>query len=69
MRTADVVAFFGSIKKTCSALECTRASIYQWGDHIPPAREYEVEVKSLGKLQSRFTLERLKEERRRQGDK
>lgn len=58
MKTADVIAFYGSKTATARALNCTRFSIYQWGDSVPFARQFELEVKTGGALKSDYTLEK-----------
>jgi len=59
MKTADVIAFFGSQTNASKALNCNRWSIYKWGENVPSARQFEIEVKSGGVLKSDFTLARL----------
>ncbi|MDU4291127.1 Cro/CI family transcriptional regulator [Mixta calida] len=56
MKTADVIAFFGTKAATARALNCHRLAIYQWGDNVPYSRQYEVEVKTGGALKSDYTL-------------
>lgn len=56
MKTSDVIAYFGSIAATAAALNCHRNSIYQWGEEVPPARQFELEVKTGGALVSDYSL-------------
>lgn len=55
MKTSDVIAYFGSIARTAEALDCHRNSIYQWGDIVPPARQFELEIKTGGALISDYS--------------
>lgn len=55
MKTTDAIAYFGSSTALAKALNCNRSSIYQWGEEVPPARQYELEVKTRGALVSDYS--------------
>lgn len=42
MKTADAIASFGTTLALAQALGITREAIYQWGDDVPPLREYQI---------------------------
>jgi len=50
MKTQEAIEHFGSIKKLADALGIWPQSIYLWGVRPPIARQYEIQVKSGGKL-------------------
>jgi len=52
MTTKEAIAYYGSIKKLADALDMWPHVIYRWGDHPPKARQYELEVKTGGKLRA-----------------
>lgn len=56
MKTADVIAFYGTKAAAARALNVHRLAIYQWGDNVPFARQFEIEVKTGGFLKSDYTL-------------
>lgn len=58
MKTADVIAFYGTKAAAARALNVNRLAIYQWGDNVPFARQFEIEVKTGGLLKSDYTLAR-----------
>ncbi|WP_262242052.1 Cro/CI family transcriptional regulator [Serratia liquefaciens] len=67
MKTKDVIAYIGGMRKLCAFLDCHRSSIYQWGPEVPEHRQYELEVKTRGKLKSDYTLHRQNARRRNHG--
>lgn len=56
MKTAEVVGFFGSVIKVSQVLGIRPKAIYQWGEKVPKARQYEIEVKTGGQLKSEYTV-------------
>lgn len=50
MKTKEAIEFFGGIKRLAEALDIWPHVIYRWGDHPPKARQYELQVKTGGKL-------------------
>jgi len=52
MKTQDAIEFFGGIKELAAALEIWPHTIYKWGETVPKRRQYEIEVKSNGKLKA-----------------
>ncbi|MBA5234788.1 Cro/Cl family transcriptional regulator [Pectobacterium aroidearum] len=55
MKTKDAITAVGGIKMLCKMLGCSRAAVYQWGPDVPAHRQYELEVKTGGQLQSDYT--------------
>ena len=52
MNTKDAIEYFGGIKQLAEALDIWPHVIYRWGDNPPMARQYEIEVKTKGKLKA-----------------
>jgi transcriptional repressor of cell division inhibition gene dicB len=52
MRTDEAIRFFGGKKALADALGVWPQVIYQWGEHPPMARQYELEVKTNGVLKA-----------------
>jgi len=50
MKTQDAIRHFGSAKALAEALGITVFAVYQWRDMVPRGREYELHLKSGGKL-------------------
>lgn len=50
MKTSDAIAYYGDIKKLAAALDMWPHSIYRWGETVPIARQYELQIKTNGKL-------------------
>ncbi|NSL16529.1 Cro/Cl family transcriptional regulator [Serratia marcescens] len=67
MKTKDAITAVGGVKTLLSMLDCSRAAIYQWGPSVPEHRQYELEVKTRGKLKSDYTLQRQNAKRRSHG--
>lgn len=55
MKTDDVLRAVGGMRALCSMLNCRRSAVYQWGEIVPEARQYELEVKTGGVLISDYT--------------
>lgn len=53
MKTQEAITHFGGIKQLAESLGIWPHVIYRWGDHPPMARQYELEVKSGGKLRAK----------------
>lgn len=60
MKTRDAVKYAGGVVELCTLLNCTRDAIYKWGSNVPEQRQYELEVKTSGALQSDYTLHKQK---------
>ncbi|TIT91614.1 MAG: Cro/Cl family transcriptional regulator [Mesorhizobium sp.] len=58
MNTKDVVKAVGGMQALCDLLQCGRSSVYQWGALVPESRQYELEVKTDGKLLSDYSISR-----------
>jgi hypothetical protein len=52
VRTKDAINQMGGIKQLADALGIWPHNISRWGDTVPMARQYELEVKSGGKLKA-----------------
>ena len=52
MKTKQAVEYFGGIKQLAEVLDIWPHVIYRWGDNPPMARQYEIEVKTKGKLKA-----------------
>ena len=52
MKTKEAIQYYGNIKKLADALGMWPHVIYRWGEHPPVARQYELDVKTNGKLKS-----------------
>jgi len=52
MTTQEALDHFGGYKELAQALDIWPNVIYRWGKHPPPSRQYEIEVKSGGKLKA-----------------
>lgn len=63
MRVRDVFEYFGSINALAKFLNISRDSVYKWGEFVPVHRQYELEVKTKGRLKSDYSLEQEKKEK------
>lgn len=52
MTTQEAIAHYGGIKELAMELKIWAHVIYRWGKHPPKARQYELEVKTNGKLKA-----------------
>jgi len=52
MTTKQAIEHYGGIKQLAAELGIWAHVIYRWGDHPPKARQYELEVKTGGKLKA-----------------
>jgi hypothetical protein len=52
MRTADVIAHFGSPSAVARALSIKPPSVYGWGETVPPLRQVQIETITGGKLKA-----------------
>jgi len=52
MNLTDTIMFFGSKANLAAALKIYRSAISNWGDSIPRARQYPIQVLSRGKLKA-----------------
>jgi transcriptional repressor of cell division inhibition gene dicB len=52
MTTQEAIEHYGGIKQLSDALGTWPQTIYQWGESPPMARQYELEVKTKGKLKA-----------------
>lgn len=52
MKTQEAIDHFGTPAALAEALGITREAIYQWGDEVPEARQYQLHLLTGGKLQA-----------------
>lgn len=52
MTTKEAIDYFGGIKQLAEALAIWPHNVSRWGDRPPMSRQYEIEVKSGGKLEA-----------------
>lgn len=52
MTTQEAINYFGSIKNLAEALGIWPHNVSRWGDRPPMARQYEIQVKTGGKLEA-----------------
>lgn len=52
MKTKDVLEYFGSVRIAAKALDICTATIYQWGEYPPIARQYHIELITNGNLKA-----------------
>jgi len=52
VKTKDAIKHYGSIRALAAALDMWPHSIYRWGEYVPRARQYELEIKTGGKLKA-----------------
>jgi DNA-binding transcriptional regulator YdaS (Cro superfamily) len=52
MKTKDAIDYFGGIKELANFLGIWPHNISRWGEFVPDARAYELEVKTEGKLKA-----------------
>ena len=52
MKTQEAIDYFGGLRKLAQALDVWPQVIYQWGETPPMGRQYELEVKTGGKLKA-----------------
>lgn len=50
MKTADVAAHFGGKKKLAEALGIQPSAVSMWGEEVPEARQYQIQVITKGKF-------------------
>jgi len=50
MKTKDVIEYFGSAANAARALGIKRQAVAKWGDLVPEARAYHVQVVTNGAL-------------------
>ena len=50
MTTQEAIDYFGGVRKLAKLLDTSTAAIYQWGDYPPAGRQYELEVRTQGRL-------------------
>ena len=52
MKTKDAIEHYGGIKQLAEALGIWPHNISRWGEFVPSARAYELEVKTKGALKA-----------------
>lgn len=59
MTTQEAIDHYGGLRQLAQELGVWPQVIYQWGDHPPMGRQYEIEVKTGGKLKANQKLEQI----------
>lgn len=57
MTTQEAIDYYGGVKKLADALGVWAQVIYAWGEYPPMGRQYELEVKTNGKLKAETSQE------------
>ena len=52
MKTQDAINHYGDIKKLADTLDMWPQAVYAWGEYPPKGKQYEIQVKSEGKLKA-----------------
>lgn len=52
MKTKEAIEFYGGVRLLALELGIWPHVIYRWGENPPMARQYELEVKTKGKLKA-----------------
>lgn len=52
MKTADVAAYYGGKKKLAEALGIRPSAVSMWGEEVPEARQYQIQVITKGKFKA-----------------
>lgn len=52
MKTQEAIDYYGSIKELAKQLDIWAHVVYRWGEYPPKGRQYEIEVKTEGKLKA-----------------
>ena len=52
MRTQDAVDFYGNKAEVARALNIRRQAVVQWGELVPIARAFQLQVLSRGRLRA-----------------
>ena len=52
MKTREAVDYYGGIKGLAQVLDIWPHVVGRWGEYPPKARQYELEVKTEGKLKA-----------------
>lgn len=55
MKTVDVIKYFGSAAALARALNCNRSAVSQWGEDVPLARQFQLQVITKDTLKADFT--------------
>lgn len=50
MKTKQAIEYFGGVARLAHALRIWPQSIYAWGEYPPIGKQYEIHVKSGGRL-------------------
>lgn len=52
MNTTEAIKHFGSKTKLAAALGIYPSAVTQWGEEVPTARQYQIQVLTKGKLKA-----------------
>lgn len=52
MTTQEAIDHFGGVRELAQALNLTTAAVYAWGHYPPVGRQFQLELKTKGKLKA-----------------
>jgi len=52
VKTADAIAYFGSVRALADAIRVTPQAIYLWGELVPQRRSFQIQVLSKDALRA-----------------
>ena len=55
MTKDEVIKHYGSVREVAEDLNCWTGEVYRWGEYPPKGKQYEIEVKTGGKLKAEET--------------
>lgn len=50
MKTQEAIDYYGGIKQLADELGTWPQTVYQWGEYPPMGRQYELQIRTGGKL-------------------
>jgi len=56
MKTQEAIEYFGGFKQLADELNTWPQTVYQWGEYPPMGRQYELQIKTDGKLMAEKEL-------------
>ena len=56
MKTQDAIDYYKGIRQLAEALETWPQTVYQWGEYPPMVSQYELQIKTGGKLKAEKEL-------------
>lgn len=58
MKKADAVKYFGGVGKLADALGIASPSVSEWGERVPPLRQFQIEHITKGRLKAEASLKK-----------